>query len=51
MKSQTDGVIRHLFGDKELERIDEWIAAQDDPAIDRARAVRRLVRLGLKAKR
>ena len=34
-----------------LEHLDKWIAAQNDPAIDRMEAIRRLVELGLKARK
>jgi hypothetical protein len=34
-----------------LARIDEWITRQSDPALTRPEAIRRLVELGLKAKK
>ena len=34
---------------RELRAIDRWIAGQNDPALNRAEAIRRLVELGLRA--
>ena len=39
-----------IFNAAQLEHLDKWIAAQNDPAIDRLEAIRRLVEIGLKAK-
>jgi hypothetical protein len=45
------GAAKMIFADGKLKRIDGWIAASDDPAMDRNEAVRRLIELGLKAKK
>ena len=39
-----------IFNLPMLSSIDTWIASQNDPALDRVEAVRRLVEKGLKAK-
>ena len=39
-----------IFNLPMLSSIDTWIASQNDPALDRVEAVRRLVEKGLRAK-
>jgi hypothetical protein len=39
-----------IFDQDQLTLIDNWIADQSAPALDRNEAIRRLVELGLKAK-
>jgi hypothetical protein len=40
--------IRMLFDPRELRRIDVWRILQNEPVLDRAEAIRRLVKKGLK---
>jgi hypothetical protein len=44
------GVLEKILSKDQLKHVDKWIAQQNDPAIDRPEAIRRLVELGLKAK-
>ena len=48
-QAEQDGVLRSIFSAAQIELVDEWIST-NDPAIDRAEAIRRLVEIGLKAK-
>ena len=48
-KKMEDGIIKHVLGER-LQEVDKWRKKQDgDP--DRPEAIRRLVELGLKAKK
>jgi tyrosyl-tRNA synthetase len=42
--------VRKLFSKDQLKQIDEWLKLQSEP-IDRPEAIRRLVEIGLKAKK
>jgi hypothetical protein len=50
MRNQRDDPLKSIFSAAQLKLIDKWISATD-PALDRAEAIRRLVGLGLKAKK
>jgi hypothetical protein len=50
-RKEQEKRLQDLLGEDHLKAVDKWIAKQNDPAIDRPEAVRRLVELGLKAKR
>jgi hypothetical protein len=50
MKGQQDALLKSIFTAAHLKVIDKWIAA-NDPTVDRPEAIRRLVELGLKAKK
>jgi hypothetical protein len=49
-RKQQEKMLQDLLGKAPLKAVDKWIARQDDPALDRPEAIRRLVELGLKAK-
>ena len=49
-KQQQATALSTLFNMPLLNPIDKWIASQDDPALDGAEAIRRLVEKGLRAK-
>jgi hypothetical protein len=48
-KKQQEDLLRSVFDKAQFKAIDKWIAKQNDPAIDRPEAIRRLVELGLEA--
>jgi hypothetical protein len=48
-RKQQEGALLKFFEKQHLKAVDKWIAAQDDPSIDRPEAIRRLVEIGLKA--
>jgi len=50
MRNQRDDPLKSIFGAAQLKLIDQWISATD-PTLDRAEAIRRLVEIGLKAKK
>jgi hypothetical protein len=50
MRNQRDDPLKSIFSAAQLKLIDKWIVAED-PTLDRSEAIRRLVELGLKAKR
>jgi hypothetical protein len=45
-----EAIVKEIFKVARIKQIDKWIADQNDPAIDRLEAIRRLVEIGLKAK-
>jgi hypothetical protein len=47
---RQESMMKELFSPAQIKQLDKWIASQNDPAIDRPEAIRRLVELGLKAK-
>lgn len=48
-REQEQKQLTELLGKKPLKAVDKWIVAQNDPAIDRPEAIRRLVEIGLQA--
>jgi hypothetical protein len=50
MRSQRDDPLKSIFSASQLKLIDKWISTTD-PALDRPAAIRRLVEIGLKAKK
>ena len=48
-RKHQEGALLNFFEKQHLKAIDKWIAAQDDPSMDRPEAIRRLVAIGLKA--
>jgi hypothetical protein len=49
-RKEQEKRLQDLLGKDHLKAVDKWIAKQNDPAIDRPEAIRRLAELGLKAK-
>jgi hypothetical protein len=50
MKEAFESSAHPSWSKDDLKKIDVWIKGQDNPAMGRSEAVRRLVELGLKAK-
>jgi hypothetical protein len=50
MRSQRGNPLKSIFNAAQIKLIDQWISATD-PALDRPEAIRRLVEIGLKAKK
>ena len=50
LQQQLEEMLKIVFSGRQLKQVDQWIAEQHGPAIDRPEAMRRLVELGLKAK-
>ena len=50
LQANEQRMMKTVFSTAQLKHLDKWIAVQNDPAIDRPEAIRRLVELGLKAK-
>ena len=50
LEDQEQRMLKTIFSAAQLKHLDKWIAAQNDPAIDRLDAIRRLVELGLNMK-
>jgi hypothetical protein len=50
-REKQDKMLQDLLGKDHLKAVDKWIARQNDLAIDRPEAIRRLVEIGLKAKK
>jgi hypothetical protein len=48
---KQEKMLQDLLGKDHLKALDKWIAKQNEPAIDRPEAIRRLVEIGLKAKK
>jgi hypothetical protein len=48
---KQEEMLRGLLGKDHLKAVDKWIAKQNDPAMDRPDAIRRLVEIGLRAKK
>jgi hypothetical protein len=46
-RKKQEKMFQDLLGKDHLKAVDKWIAKQNDPAIDRPEAIRRLVELGL----
>ena len=51
LHSRQEEMLKTIFNAAQLKQIGKWIAGQADPAIDRPEAIRRLVELGMKAKK
>ena len=51
MQWRQQTMLKEIFDAAQLKQLDKWIKGQNDPAIDRPEAIRRLVELGLKAKK
>jgi hypothetical protein len=51
LQFQQEQMLKTIFSAAQLKQLDKWIADQNDPAIDRPEAIRRLVELGLRAKK
>jgi hypothetical protein len=51
LQQQLEEMLKTVFSGPQLKQVDKWIAEQHDPAIDRPEAMRRLVELGLRAKK
>jgi hypothetical protein len=49
LKAQQDAMLKSIFSTAQLKVVDKWIAT-NDPTLDRPKAIRRLVELGIKAK-
>jgi hypothetical protein len=47
---KQEKMLQDLLGKDHLKAVDKWIAKQNDPAIDRPEAIRRLVEIALKVK-
>jgi hypothetical protein len=50
MRGQRSDPLKSIFSAAQLKLIDKWISAAD-PTLDRPEAIRRLVALGLKARK
>jgi hypothetical protein len=50
-KAEQEKMLQALFDKSHIKTIDRWIARQNDPSIDRPKAVRRLVEIGLMVKK
>jgi hypothetical protein len=50
IRNQRDDPLKSIFSAAQLKLIDKWIFTTD-PTLDRPEAIRRLVEIGLKAKR
>ncbi len=50
-RKEQEKRLHDLLGKDHLKAVDKWIAKQNDPAIDRPEAIRRLVEIGLKVKK
>ena len=50
LREKQDTGLKSIFSKAELKIIDKWIVG-NDPTLDRTEAIRRLVELGLKAKK
>jgi len=50
LEDTRDSAVREIVGPEQLKRVDRWIKKQNDPAIDRIEAIRRLLEIGLSSK-
>ena len=50
MRDQRNDPLKLIFNAAQLKLVDKWISTAD-PTLDRVEAIRRLVELGLKAKK
>ena len=50
LQSSQEQMLKTVFSGSQLKQLDKWITGQNDPAIDRPEAIRRLVDLGMKVK-
>jgi hypothetical protein len=48
---QQEQMLKTIFTPAQIKQMDKWIKGQNDPAIDRSEAIRRLVELGLKVRK